>query len=225
MVKGHHHHRHHNHHHDYHRHGHHHDEHLVEKEQFRSSAHEDSTEQESTGTIRVAERILAWFLFICHYYCYYHYHLRRILGDCYSLESRGPDGIAERQSAAPAASEDEPGVDAQVLPQLLNVAHQGLGAALELYYLQLILTWVLLSSSSAWGVDLPQPRWSICLRNIRCSLFVFSSSSWSPGQPCTQLGQSTGDTRPDSPRQAHRAAPSQGCRWGCRTPPSRWCVP
>ena len=58
MVKGHHHHRHHNHHHDYHRHGHHHDEHLVEKEQLRSSAHEDSTEQESTGTIRVAERIL-----------------------------------------------------------------------------------------------------------------------------------------------------------------------
>ena len=98
---------------------------------------------------------------------------KAILGDCYSLESRGPDGVAERQSAAPAASEDEPGVDAQVLPQLLNVAHQGLGAALELYYLQLILTWVLLSSSSAWGVDLPQPRWSICWIRNRMQLVCF----------------------------------------------------
>ena len=54
--------------------------------------------------------------------------------NCYPKIS--PDGIAERESAAPAASKHKPSVDAKVLPQFLNVSNQGLSASVKIVWLE-----------------------------------------------------------------------------------------
>ena len=69
--------------------------------------------------------------------------------NCYPKIS--PDGIAERESAAPAAPKHKPSVDAKVLPQFLNVTNQGLSASVKIVWLENLHLSVVFLKLSMWG--------------------------------------------------------------------------